>query len=162
MSVGDYAKIEAARRMAWKRLRSTLHYGPREEHAAAEQRLRDLEQDRATYLRDLLGQLPFRWHVEHAYTPRETGSYGGADHVVVDEPVRVGRVTREPGDTLARARKKFWGLSKVVEDDRLPSSQADIEIAERLVDRAPPLPKSPRRLDAEIAEALVDRARKKM
>ena len=160
MSVGDYAKIETSRRGAWKRARHALLRSS-EEHAAAEQRFRDLEQDRATYLRDLLAKLPFRWHVEHAYTPRETGSYGGADHIVVDEPVRVGRVTREPDDALSRPLRKFWGLSKVFEEDRMPSSQADIEVAERLVDREPTRPKTSRRLDAEIAESLADHARKK-
>lgn len=155
MAVGDYEQLESRRRAAWKYARHALYYLSKEEHATAERDYDELERSRAAYLRDLLAQLPFRWHVEHAYTPRETAMYGGADHVVVDEAVRIGRLQREPGDALSRPRAKFWGLSHVA-DDRLPTSLADIKIAERIVatPRAARPPKTPAQLDREITEAL--------
>lgn len=128
MGVSDYEQIENDRRRAWKRMRSL--YDP-EERAANEHRYAELSARRDQYLRELLARLPFSWHVEHAYTPRETAMYGGADHIVVDEEIRIGRLVRKPGDALSRPRAKFWGLSGV-EDDRLPTSLADIKIAERV------------------------------
>ena len=125
-----YEQIERARRLAWKRLRmspwGTSLYDEQD------RQLKELTAMRVAYLHDLLAQLPFRWHIAHAYTPNETAGYGGADHIIVDEPVRIGRMHREPGDALSRPRQKFWGLSGV-EDDRLPTALADIKIAERVV-----------------------------
>jgi hypothetical protein len=152
MSIGDYEEIESARRAAWKQLMRAA-WGSRE-HEERTRHHEELTERRATYLRDLLARLPFRWHVAHAYAPRETATYGGADHVVVDEPVRVGRLRREPGDALSRPRAKFWGLDRV-EDGRLPTALADIKIAERIVaDHALGQRKSFARLDREIAEVL--------
>lgn len=154
MAVGDYEQIENDRRRAFKRMRSL--YDP-EERSANERLYAELGERREQYLRDLLAQLPFRWHVAHAYTAQETATYGGADHIVVDEPVRIGRLAREAGDALSRPRKKFWGLHDVAEADRLPTSIADIRIAERIVaspTKAPTKKKTPAQLDAEIAEAL--------
>jgi len=128
VAVGDYEQIENDRRRAFKLMRGL--YDP-EERAANERRYAELSVRREQYLRDLLAQLPFPWHVEHAYTPRETAMYGGADHIVVDAEIRIGRLVRRPGDALSRPRAKFWGLSGV-EDDRLPTSLADIKIAERI------------------------------
>ena len=157
MAVGDYEKIESARRAAWKQVRHTLYYGSKEEHEEAEHRRDELTAQREEYLRDLLARLPFRWHVAHAYTAQETATYGGADHIVVDEPVRVGRLSREPGDALSRPLRKFLALY-AVEEGRLPTSLADIKIAERIVTSPPAAPKgkkkSPKQLDAEIAEAI--------
>ena len=130
MALGDYEKIESICRAAWRQLRRAA-WGSKE-HEERTRQYKELSAGRETYLRDLLARLPFRWHIEHAYTPRETASYGGADHVVVDEPVRVGRLRREPGDALSRPRAKFWGLSRV-EDDRLPTSLTDIRLVERIV-----------------------------
>ncbi len=96
------------------------------------------------YLRDLLARLPFRWHIAHAYTAQETGSYGGADHI--------GRLKRELGDALSRARKNFWGLHEAAENDRLPTSLADIKIAERIV--AGLVKKTSAQIDRDIAEVL--------
>lgn len=129
MTVGDYEQIEAARRRAWKAARS--FYDPAE-RAANVRRYEELKAHREQYLRELLELLPFHWHVEHAYTPRETSTYGGADHVVLDEEIRIGRLVRHPGDALSRSRQKFWGLH-AVEAGRLPSALADIKIAERIV-----------------------------
>lgn len=155
MSVGDYEEIENSRRRACKRARSL--YDP-EERAANERACEELGLRREQYLRDLLARLPFRWHIAHAYTAQETGSYGGADHIVVDEPIRIGRLSREPGDALSRPKAKFWGLHEVFEKDRLPTSVADIRIAERIVSAPPPQTKrskkSSKQLDAEIAAAL--------
>ena len=158
MTVGDYEQIENDRRRAWKRMRSL--YDP-EERAANEHRYEELGVRREQYLRGLLTQLPFLWHVEHAYTPRETAMYGGANHVVVDEAIRIGRLVRKPGDALSRPRAKFWGLSRV-EDGRLPTSLADIKIAERIVTSPPAekVPTSKKQLDREIAETLRGAARR--
>lgn len=129
MAVGDYERLEKATRLAWKLMMRGVWGSERTEWARQHA---EIAARRTSYLRDLLAQLPFRWHIEHAYTPRETATYGGADHIVVDEPVRVGRLRRETGDTLARPRAKFWGLTRV-EDDRLPTALADIKLAERIV-----------------------------
>lgn len=115
MAVGDYEQIENDRRRAFKRMRGL--YDP-EERAANERRYAELSVRREQYLRDLLAQLPFPWHVEHAYTPRETAMYGGADHIVVDAEIRIGRLVRKSGDTLSRPRTKFCVsvLASVVAD----------------------------------------------
>jgi hypothetical protein len=160
MAVGDYEQIEKERRRAWKLMRGL--YDP-EERATNERRYAELSERREQYLRELLARLPFAWHVAHAYTAQETATYGGADHIVVDEPVRIGRLVREPGDALSRPKRKFWGLHEVVEKDRLPTSLADIKIAERVVAtpsaNKPSKPKKTgKQLDREIAEAL-DRSR---
>lgn len=148
MTVGDYEQIEAARRRAWKAARSFYDPAERAIHARSYE---ELKARRAQYLRELLTRLPFRWHVEHAYTPRETATYGGADHIVVDEEVRIGRLVRHSGDALSRSRKKFWGLH-AVEDGRLPSALADIKIAERIVSVEKQPKKSAKQLNADIAE----------
>lgn len=87
--------------------------------------------ERDAYLRRVLGQLPFHWHVEHAYATRETANYGGADHIVVERDVQIGRATRRSGDTLARPRRAFNALY-AVEAGRLPNSKADIRVAEKI------------------------------
>ena len=158
MAVGDYEQIEKERHGAWKRMRSL--YNP-EERSTNERRYAELSVRRDQYLRELLTRLPFSWHVEHAYTPRETAMYGGADHIVVDEDIRIGRLVRKPGDALSRPRLKFWGLSPV-EEGRLPTSLADIKIAERIV-VSPPATKTPtskKQLEREIAEALAQARRR--
>ena len=141
--IGDYEQIENDRRRAFKLMRSL--YDP-EERGANERRYAELSTRREQYPHDLLARLPFSWHVEHAYTPRETATYGGADHIVVDEVIRIGRLVRKPGDALSRLRAKFWGLSGG-EAGRLPTSLADIKIAERIVSAisAPSAPSSSRR-----------------
>jgi len=166
VAVGDYEKIESARRAAWKFVRNRLYYGTKEELDAAERDRDNLEEKRERYLRELLARLPFRWYVAHAYTAQETATYGGADHIVVDEPIRIGRLAREPGDALSRPKRKFWGLHKV-EKDRLPTSVADIRIAERIMSSPPPAERKPPKkkksaaqLDREVAEALADKPRR--
>jgi len=130
MTVGDYEKLRRARSVSWKQLR--LSPWGSKEHEERERGHKELKERSEAYLRDLLAQLPFRWHVEHAYTPNETAGHDGADHIIVDDPIHIGRLRREPGDALSRKRARFWGLSGV-EDDRLPTALADIRIAERLV-----------------------------
>ncbi|MBS1895467.1 MAG: hypothetical protein JST59_29560 [Actinobacteria bacterium] len=80
----------------------------------------------------LLEQLPFGAHIEHAYTPRETALYGGGDHVVVEEEVRIGRIHRNARDALCKSRWSFWGLHRGGEDHE-PSCKRCIEIAERAI-----------------------------
>lgn len=151
MPIGDYEKIEAARRAAWRQ-QARAPWGS-QEHKLLERHHDDLAERRETYLRDLLAQLPFRWYIAHAHTGRATMSYeGGADHIVVDEPIHIGRLKREPGDALSRPAKKFWGLYRT--DDRsLPTSLADIKIAERIVETAEPK-KTSKQLDRDIADVI--------
>ncbi len=155
MAVGDYEQIEKERRSAWKQMMRSP-WGSKE-HEERTRQHDDLAERRAAYLRELLDQLPFRWHVAHAYTAQETATYGGADHVVVDEAIRIGRLKREPGDALSRPRAKFWGLSRV-EEDRLPTSLADIKIAERIIasppGARPKAKKTPAQINREIVEVL--------
>lgn len=147
MAVGDYEKLEAERRAAWKQHMRRYDEESNRQYDAAVAR-------REEYLRDLLARLPFTWHVAHAYTAQETATYGGADHIVVDEPIRIGRLKREPGDALSRSKRKFWGLHEV-EAGRLPTSLADIKIAERIVASLPAgAKKTVKQLEREIAEAL--------
>lgn len=133
MAIGDYEKLENDRRRAWKQLRHSRAWGSREDQERLRRHHEALSARRASYLRDLLALLPFRWHIEHAYTPNETALYGGADHIIIDEPLRLGRLQRAPGDALSRPRQRFWGLSPV-EDGRLPTSLADIRVAERIIE----------------------------
>jgi hypothetical protein len=154
LAVGDYEKIEAERRAAWRAMQRAA-WGS-EEHAELTRHHDALAARRDEYLRDLLARLPFRWHVAHAYTGRETGSYSGGDHVVVDAPIRIGRLVRQPGDALSRPKSKFWGLYGV-EEGRLPTAVADIRIAERIAagpSTTTKTKKSTKQLDREIAEAL--------
>lgn len=76
--------------------------------------------------------LPFAAHIEHAYTPRETATHGGGDHIVVDEFVRIGRIVRSPGNPLCKARRSFWGLCRGGED-HTPNCKRCIEIAARVM-----------------------------
>ncbi len=80
----------------------------------------------------LLEQLPFAAHIEHAYTPRETALYGGANHVIVEQEVRVGRIHRAERDALCKPRDRFWGLYRGGED-HIPTCRRCIEIAERAI-----------------------------
>lgn len=130
MALGDYEQIEQARRAAWKR----RHHSPwgSSEYEERDRLYEKLKEHSVAYLRELLARLPFRWHIAHAYTPNESAGYGGADHIIVEEPIHIGRLRREPGDALSRRRARFWGLSRV-EGDRLPTALADIRIAERIV-----------------------------
>jgi hypothetical protein len=77
-----------------------------------------------------VADLPFCAHIEHAYTPRETASYGGGDHIVVDEEVCIGRIRRDVGDALCKKRWRFWGLMPGGED-HAPNCTRCIEIAGR-------------------------------
>jgi hypothetical protein len=76
--------------------------------------------------------LPFEAHIEHAYTSRETATYGGGDHIVVDETVTIGRIHRSPGNALCKARRSFKALLPGGED-HTPNCKRCIEIAERVL-----------------------------
>lgn len=90
----------------------------------------DARRGRAT--ETLLGELPFPAHIEHAYTPRETATHGGGDHVVVEQEVRIGRILRTRGDALCRPRRRFWGLARGGEA-HVPSCRRCIAIAGRAI-----------------------------
>jgi hypothetical protein len=70
-------------------------------------------------------------HVEHAFTPRETGGYGGRDHIVVEQPLTAGRIRRAAGDALCKPAVKFWGLQRS-SGTRPASCARCIALAERL------------------------------
>lgn len=59
-----------------------------------------------------LGPFPVAFHYAHAYTPRETGSYGGGTHLIADRSFKLGRLEREAGDALCKPARKFWGLTE--------------------------------------------------
>lgn len=67
-------------------------------------------------------------YVAHAYTPRETGSYGGRDHIVTEVPIVAGRLKRYPGDALCKPGRKFWGLHRTTGE---PTCRRCIELAAR-------------------------------
>lgn len=92
-----------------------------------------------------LERLPFPAHIEHAYTPRETALYGGADHVVVEQEVRVGGIHRSEGDALCKRRDRFWGLNRGGED-HVPSCQRCIAVAERAIAEPDSVTTSPGKL----------------
>lgn len=69
-----------------------------------------------------------RLRTAHAYTPRETGSYGGSQHIVTRDAFKSGRLRREPGDALCKPYRKFWGLS--AHATGAPTCQRCIEIAQ--------------------------------
>ena len=53
---------------------------------------------------------PVQLGFAHAYTPNESGSYGGGHHLVLDRPFVSGRLRRDKDDALCKPRIKFWGL----------------------------------------------------
>lgn len=87
----------------------------------------------AQVLRERLAGLGVAMSAAHAYTPRETGSHGGAEHFVVNVDIKEGRLKRSEGDALCRTRDKFWGL--MVLDDRVVTCKTCILRAERLLAR---------------------------
>lgn len=70
-----------------------------------------------------VADLPFAAHIE-------TATYGGGDHIVVDETVTIGRIHRSPGNALCKARRSFKALLPGGEE-RTASCKRCIEIAER-------------------------------
>jgi len=137
IAVGRHDQLEADRQRASRVLRAMWsHPAPGDSEQILRGELERATARREAYLRRLLELLPFPWHIEHAYAARETARYGGADHIVIGRDVRVGRATKRAGDTLARPRRAFRGLHRT-EEGRLPSSAADIRVAEKiLADRA--------------------------
>jgi hypothetical protein len=92
----------------------------------------------------LTRQLPFRWHTELAHGPAAAEERGR--HIVLDEPIEIGRLRRGAGDALCRPRQLFWALASP-----LPAADGDVgcrrcvEIAGRLAAPAAargPLPPS--------------------
>lgn len=54
-------------------------------------------------------QLPTA-HVEYAYNPRQGARTRGGYHLILDQPLTAGRLTRETGDALCKPADQFWGL----------------------------------------------------
>jgi hypothetical protein len=51
------------------------------------------------------------WHVEGSYNPSDRGSSKSGNHLVLDVPLRAGRLVRDKGDPLCKPKGKFWGLT---------------------------------------------------
>lgn len=86
-------------------------------HRAANMRHRDYEQaisDWQAYrlfASELAAQLPMPWQAIACDNPTQnhTGRTNGANHVVLSNEVRLGRLHREKGDALCKPRAKFNG-----------------------------------------------------
>ena len=72
------------------------------------------------------------WHTEHAYSVRETGSFGGGDHIVIEKPLHLGRLKRKARDPLCKPRDKFKFLDIPDDEETRPNCKKCIEIAKRL------------------------------
>lgn len=59
--------------------------------------------------------MPWYWHQEYAYSPRQGPNSRGRTHIVLDTAVQVGRMRRRCGDALCKPRDKFFGLSRECE-----------------------------------------------
>ncbi len=85
----------------------------------------------SAHLRSLL---PFATKTAYAYSPRESARSGGGIHLVVVDPIKIGRIARSPGETLCKGA--FWGL---VAWDK-PMDRADclkcLAVAERFAKHA--------------------------
>lgn len=68
----------------------------------------------------------------HAYTPNETGGYGGTDHLVTSEAFSYGSLHRERGDALCKPRGKFWSLQRVDSAPRRKVCALCLKRAQRL------------------------------
>lgn len=51
------------------------------------------------------------WHVEGSYNPSDRGHSKSGNHMVLDVPLRAGRLLRDKGDPLCKPKGKFWGLT---------------------------------------------------
>lgn len=72
-------------------------------------------------------------HIEHAYSVRETATFGGGDHIVLEEDLNLGRLKRSTRDPLCKTRDKFKCLDEIDEgDDRKPNCKRCLEIAKRI------------------------------
>ena len=53
----------------------------------------------------------------YAFSPRHGAVSTGADHLVLQHDLSVGRLHRKSGDALCKPREKFWGLELVLPGD---------------------------------------------
>lgn len=72
-----------------------------------------------------------RFDSAHAYTPRETGSHGGGNHIVCLDAFQHGRLSRAKGDALCKPRAKFWGLEPPSGGEKAVTCTRCLEIAVR-------------------------------
>ena len=49
-------------------------------------------------------------HVAYAFSPRQGARSGGRYHLVLDQPLTTGRLTRQTGDALCKPADQFWDL----------------------------------------------------
>lgn len=71
----------------------------------------------------------------HAYTPNESATYGGGEHLVLTCDWSWGRLKRAKGDALCKPAKKFWGLHDI--DEAHKTCPRCLELARRYCLRTP-------------------------
>jgi hypothetical protein len=73
-----------------------------------------------------------RWSVAHAYTPNEQATYGGGDHLLLQQPLVMGRLRREAGDALCKPARRFNHLMEVSpRSSPLPNCKHCLRLAPR-------------------------------
>lgn len=80
----------------------------------------------------LATRLPFAPGRLHAYTPNETGYYGGGTHLGLPCDLVAGRLHRAAGDALCKPRRQFHGLEWTGPLEHLPNCLRCLELAARL------------------------------
>jgi len=56
-------------------------------------------------------------NISHNYSRRETHTYGGADHIILEKDFSFGRLKRKKGDALCKARGRFNDLEETSPDE---------------------------------------------
>ncbi|GAA2457250.1 hypothetical protein [Streptomyces macrosporus] len=69
-------------------------------------------------------------HVRYAFNPRQGASSNGGYHIVLDQPLSAGRLSREAGDALCKRAAAFWGLERG-NPDQQPTCTSCLKRAER-------------------------------
>lgn len=106
---------------------------PRRYYAAYQEKVEDV----LAYGRELRQRLAtagIPTSVAHAYAPRETGAYGGKDHLVVEADFKSGRLERSAGAPLCRKENTFSNLDSI-DDGRGASCIMCLTRAEKIVER---------------------------
>ena len=76
--------------------------------------------------------VPLTLSLAHAFTPNESGGYGGADHIVISHAFTLGQLDRQAGDALCKPKRKFWSLQSVVADGHRRICNACLRRAQKL------------------------------
>lgn len=95
-------------------------------------------QEYRAYARSIAEKLPFPWHPVGCHNPsndRQGNSYG-ADHIVLDTAISIGRLYRQAGDALCKPWRDFNG--NLWADSDGPTCKRCLDIASRLMQPQPP------------------------